>query len=305
MKKKVFMLLLWLVLICGCAVAIWQFEKNSIGIGEALAGALIAVFIEKLWEAVQDLMDNTDWKASQRRLKRGKFISDDTIVRISFAYLYRIKIGNKYMLVQNERNTGKYQPVGGVYKMLGNEKYELKNCYNVMDDNKIPIDESSKDDYRLRLRNKKLRSFVRRFDKKAERERIDNIGREFKEELIDTGILDWSQITYRYCGRHISDLSYGEHFQIYELLLADVVELIPTKEQEAELHNLMTNRSDKYRFVTTEQIDCLGMDIDAGQLYEWIADHSKKMIQEQEYKLKRMKEAGRRYTVSLKNASDV
>ena len=86
----------------------------------------MTIFIENAWSAFQDLSDTTDWKTSQRRLKRGEFIQDDDIIRISFAYLYWIKIGNKYLLVQNTRNTGKYQPVGGVYKLQGEEKTVLQ-----------------------------------------------------------------------------------------------------------------------------------------------------------------------------------
>lgn len=75
-----------------------------------------------------------------------------------------IKIGDKNILVKNERGTGKEQPVGGVYKLFGNEKVELKNRYKVKDDNKISIDESSRNDYRLRIENRYLRKFVKRFD---------------------------------------------------------------------------------------------------------------------------------------------
>ena len=64
-----------------------------------------------------------------------------------------------------------------------------------MDDDKIPIDGSSKDDYRFRMESKYLRRFVKRFNwKKDEREHIENLVREFREELIETGILDWKQI---------------------------------------------------------------------------------------------------------------
>ena len=301
MKKKVGMLILWIVLVAACGVGIWLFGENNIGLGEALAGAFIAIFIEKAWGSIQDLSDTTDWKTSQRRLKRGGFIKDDDIVRISFAYLYRIKVGNKYLLVQNTRNTGKYQPVGGVYKLQGEEKTVLKIQLHVMDDNKIPIDESSRDDYRLRMENRYLRQFVKRFDsKKAERERIDDISREFKEELIDTGILNWDSVSYRFCGRHITELKYGEHFQIYELLLADVVELLPTPNQKRDLANLMSVNTVKYRFATAEQITCLGMDTDAGELYEWIGDHTKKIIEENEGQLVKVQGTGKTYTVSLR-----
>ena len=300
MKKKIKMLILWIVLTIGSGVAIWFFGDKDIALGEALVGALIAIFIEKVVRAFQDLWDTTNWKTSQRRLKRGGFIGDDTLIRISFAYLYRIKVGNKYLLVQNSRNTGKYQPVGGVYKLSTSEKTELKNRFHVMDDDKILIDESSRNDYRLRMENRYLRKFVRRFNsRKVQRETIDNLGREFKEELVDTGIVNWTQIQYRFCGRHFTELKFGEHFQIYELLMADVVELILTAEQESDLKKLLNSQSMKYRFAKAEQIICLGMDIESGELYEWIGDHTKKILQEKEGDLIKTDGVGKLYTISI------
>ena len=198
------------------------FEINSWPVGSSISGLVLGFSLPSLWKSIQDLTDTTEWKTSQRKLKRGDFIKDDTIIRISFAYLYRIKIGDKYLLVKNERGTGKDQPVGGVYKLFGNEKIELKNRYKVKDDNKISIDESSRNDYRLRIENRYLRKFVKRFDCKADRERIDNLSREFREELIDKNIVNWNHISYRYCGRHITELHWGKHFQCYELLLRSV-----------------------------------------------------------------------------------
>lgn len=300
MKKKVCMLVFWTVLTVGSIFALWLFEEKNIGLGEAFVGALIAVFFERTRCATQDLWDTTDWRISQRRLERGGFIRDNSLIRISFAYLYRIKVGRKYLLVQNSRNTGKYQPVGGVYKLETVEKTELKNRFHVMDDDKILIDESSRNDYRLRIENRFLRKFVRRFDShKTQRESIDNIGREFREELVDTRIVNWKQIRYRYCGRHMMELKFGEHFQIYELLMADVVELIPTPEQEADLEKLMEIASVKYRFATAEQITCLGMDIEAGKLYEWISDHTKKILQENESQLMKVDGVGKVYTITI------
>lgn len=301
MKKNVLMLCLWLLLTVLCGVCICLCSKYNCSLGEAIAGALIAILIERCAIAIQDLRDTTDWKASQSKLKRGGFISDDTVLRISFAYLFRIKIENNYLLVQNSRNTGKYQPVGGVYHLRDDEKVALKNVFHVMDDNKIPIDESSRDDYRLRIKCRYLRKFMKRFDnKKANRERIENVGREFREELIDTGILSWKKISYRYCGRHMTELRFEEHFQIYELLLADIVELIPTTEQLQDLKNLMSIHSEKYRFANEEQITCLGIDIASGELYEWIGDHTKKILQEQESQLIKMPGTGKTYSVKLK-----
>lgn len=275
------------------------FEINAWPAGSSLAGIALGFSLPGLVNSIQDLLDTTNWKTSQRKLKRGRFIEDSTIIRISFAYLYRIKIGNKYLLVKNERGTGKYQPVGGVYKLLGNEKLELRNRYQVKDDNKIPLDRSSRDDYRLRLENRYLRKFVKRFDRKAEREQIYNLSREFREELIEKGIISWSQITYRFCGRHMTELHFGDHFQCYELLLADVVELVPTPEQEADLERLVKQQSDIYRFATAYEITSLGVDTASGNLRENIADHTLKIIQENEGQLMRISGVGKTYTINL------
>jgi hypothetical protein len=275
------------------------FETKGWPAGSSIAGIALGFFLPQLGRSFQDLADTTNWKKSQRKLKRGSYISGDTIIRISFAYLYRIKVDGKYLLVKNERGTGKFQPVGGVYKLKGNEKIELKNRYHIKDDNKVPIDESSRDDYRLRLENKYLRKFVRRFNGKAERERIDNLSREFKEELVDKGIVNWSQITYRFCGRHMTELKFGDHFQTYELLLADVVELLPTMEQEKDLKLLMKQHSDQYCFATAEEITSLGVNTITGDLKEYIGVHAKKILQENEGQLMKISGVGKIYTVKL------
>lgn len=278
---------------------IFIFEIEEWPAGSSIAGIVLGFSLPGLFHSIQDLLDTTDWKVSQRKLIRGGFISNETIIRISFAYLYRIKVDNKYLLVKNERGTGKYQPVGGVYKLKGNEKLELKNLYYVKDDDKVSIDDSSRNDYRLRIESKYLRQFVKRFDKKADRERIDNLSREFVEELIEKRIVNWNQITYRFCGRHITELRFGEHFQIYELLLADIVELLPTAEQENDLRQLMTQPSDLYLFATAKEIISLGVDTEIGELGESIGDHAKKTIQEYEDQLIKSRDFGKIYTVEL------
>lgn len=263
-------------------------EVNEYPVGSSVSGVFLGFTIPALWQSFQDLTDTTDWRMSQRKLIRGGFIKEDTIVRISFAYLYRIMIDNKYFLVLNARNTGKYQPVGGVYKFKPSEINVLKNDYHVIDDDKISIDSSSRADYRLQLKNRYLRSFVKHFDSKsAMRERIDDVSREFKEELIDTGILSWNKLKYRICGRHITEIKYSDHFQIYEMLLADIVEVIPNPQQENELRALIStsNSNPNYRFVSADDIKSLGIDTTTGDLKEKIADHTVKILQETEDEL--------------------
>lgn len=299
MKKKVLRLLRLIVIVVATGAAIWLFDEKDWRICEVIAGGCITLVIERIAFAFQDLSDTTNWKTSQRMLMRGGYIKNETIIRISFAYLYRIKVADKYLLVKNARNTGKYQPVGGVYQLTEKEKLYLKNRFRVKDDDKIPIDESSKNDYRLRMENTFLRPFVRRFNGRAEREKINNISREFKEELVDTGILNWTQIKYRFCGRCMTELRYEEHFQIYEMQLSDVVELIPSTEQERDLLNLLRSSSEKYMFATADKIASLGVDTVSGNLFESIGDHTRRILEETENELLKVKDTGKIFTVSL------
>ena len=296
---KILKFIVLLLVIFVAAVAVIASELEVLPVGGNFAGIILGGCFPVLKSLWQDISDTTDWKVSQRKLMRGDFLKKDTLVRISFAYLYRIKAGDKYFLVRNARGTGKYQPVGGVYKLQGNEKTELKNLYHVVDDDKIPIDNSSQDDYRLRLECRYLRGFLKRFDTNAKREQIDNLGREFKEEVVDTGFVNWDQITYRVCGRYITRLEYGKHFQMYELLLADIVELIPTEDQKKDLELLSQRTSEKYIFATAEDIKALGVDTMSGKLSETIADHSFKIIQEFEGNLIHISKSGEIYTVML------
>ena len=300
MKKKLLKCLGWSLLSLLLFAVIIIFEINSWPAGNSIAGAFLGLVLPALIISFQDLSDNTAWKTSQRKLERGKLISDDDIIRISFAYLYRIKIGNKYLLVKNERGTGKYQPVGGVYKFSEKEKMELKSLFQVKDDNKITIDESSRNDYRLRMENKFIRKFIKRFDREADRENISDLSREFCEELIDTKILSWDEIRYRYCGRHMTELKFSQHFQIYEILLADIVELIPTQQQENDLRELEKHQSEKYLFASPKEIQRLGVETDTGKLTEDIADHAIKILQEEEGKLEQLLSRNKEYIVTLK-----
>ncbi len=299
LKSKIIKTVLLSIVLLLCITTIVVFEVFSISVGSSLAGIVFGVCFPFEIMSIQDFSDSSSWKRSQRKLKRGGFISKETTVRISFAYLYRIKVDGDYLLVPNGRNTGKFQPVGGVYKLRDEEKLFLKNKFHVADDDKIPLDESSKNDYRLRIKNKYLRAFVERFDNGARRENVFDLSREFKEELVNTGILDWKQIKYRYCGRHIAELRFGEHFQIYELLLADIVELMPTEEQLNKLRALRTTKSDLYRFASAQEITSLGVNTSKVVNTETIGDHTKNILQEQEDNLIKMKETGEIFTVNI------
>lgn len=305
MKTKILKCVALLVLSVVTIVVIVFFEIKNLPVGSSLGGLVAGMTLVPLWASIVNFTDNTNWKTSQRKLQRGKIIDHNTEVRISFAYLFRIKINGKYFLVKNERGTGKYQPVGGVYKVYSGEANYLRQNFFAEDDNKIPVDESSKGDYRLRFKNRYLRRFVRRFDEASDREMITNLTREFKEEMFNTRILEqetFGTLTYTYCGRHMTDFRYGEHFQCYELLLADVVQVELTEAQEQQFITLMGEASDKYIFASDEEIKSLGVRAGSNELAEKIGDHTKKILMENANSLirpRKERDQHRTYTCSF------
>lgn len=281
------------------AFLVYRAEKNGCNVTAVLLSAVIGLSMEQFLYSIQDLADRNSWKKEQRKNERGHFINKESLIRISFAYIFRIKVDGRYLLVMNNRHTGKYQPVGGVYKMNDSEKRFLASKYGCMDDNMITIDDSSKNDYRLRVKNRYLRDFVKRFNKCQEREKLDNLYREFKEELIDTGILsfdNFKKIRYEYVGRYYNGVKYTQHFDCYEMLLGDVVSLIPTDNQEEELRGLLrAGQNDKVSFFTDEQIVKLGVDVQHSTLEEIIADHAINVLESRKDELDSTLKRGKIY----------
>lgn len=297
MKKKIIKLIICIILVLLLSVGIALSDKANCILISALLGSLVTIFFEKAWKTCEDLKDTTNWKISQRQYLRGGMIKNDTLVRISFSYLYRIKIDDEYLLIRNARGTRKYQPIGGVYKMQDPERIIINNLYHVVDDDKIKKDQSSKDDYRLYIPSKYLRKFMKRFDRDdVHREKINDLSREFKEEMGD--YLAWDKIRYRYCGRDITKLQYDEYFQCYELLLADVVDLLLTNDQIKDIEKLRICKKE-FKFAKAKEINSLGVDGGKDRLYESIADHSKKILQENEQYLLNIKGVGEIYEVNL------
>ena len=166
----------------------------------------------------------------------------DKDIRISISYLFRIKVKGKYLLVHGDRIKNQFQPVGGVYKRLP-EAIDFFNKLGIKDDDCIPIDENSENDLRVRVKVKMSQLFLRWYYSGSQRE--DSVFREFYEELIHTGILTsdrFPYINYRHVYRKQTDIRFVDYFNCYELLIAEIFELIPDKQQEEELIKLMERR---------------------------------------------------------------
>ena len=237
----------------------------------SLSGVALGWLIPKNIEKVQDCLDTKKWQPSMRKLWRGKILKKDSLIRISFAYLFRIKVDGKYFLVKNGRGTQKFQPVGGAYKTTEKEKTFLKD----------------------------LKKFIQHFDITVEREHVSDLSREFIEEMIKTQIVDFTEIKYRYCGRHFTEVLYSRYFQCYELLMADVVEILLTKEQEKKLRSLMPEKSNNYYFATADEIKSLGVDGKRKKMHDYISDHSEKILQETEYELENKGTSKETFSINL------
>lgn len=284
---KITKMLLLLLISAASAIGAIYCELKSIPIGPMLGSLIAGISIPYLIPSIIDLTDNENWKSSQRKLKRAGILQKDTVIRISFAYLFRIKVDGQYFLVLNTR-TKKYQPVGGAYKFTKEEADYLRDNIPVENDDRIPVDRITKCDYRLLVKNENLRKFVRRFNKTQHRENISNLCREFVEEIFSTNILDRSgfgALSYKYCGRHMTNVEYGSVFSHYELLLADIIEVQLSDTQEQLFRNFMGTYCNKYRFATADEIKSLGVRFKTNDLADDIANHTPKILSENTDKL--------------------
>lgn len=295
---KFLVLLIGSVFSAGAAIAC---ELHEVPVGPMLGSLAAGIIIPYLIPSTVDLTDNENWKSSQRKLKRAGLLQEDTIIRISFAYLFRIKVDGKYFLVPNKR-TKKFQPVGGAYKFTKDEADYLSANIPVENDDRIPINQITKLDYRLLVKNKDLRKFVKRFDKTEYRENLADLSREFSEEIFSTGILDkvkFGTLKYKYCGRHMTKVEYGRIFSHYELLLADIVEVTLSDEQEQLFRNLMQTECDNYHFAKADEIESLGANLGTDDLADVIANHTPKILCEHADALTQRKKHKKVFVVQL------
>lgn len=196
-------------------------------------------------------------------------------VRLSIAYLFRIKVDGKFLLVKSNRRNY-YQPVGGAFKTLpGSEKIFEK--LNVKSDRLIETEKGiAKNDLRVFVKGINVVEFIEWFNSKEDRE--TSPWREFCEELISTNILPWKQfryIDYKFKGTiqtPILDLDSGDKgmfiYEIYDLVIND--------EQKPILKKLLlSGNSDKFIWADEYLIKRLGhSENEKGYIHE-IAQHTK------------------------------
>lgn len=188
--------------------------------------------------------------------KKGYLYSktyDDKKIRLSFAYLIRIKVNNRYLLVRSNSRKNLFQPVGGVYHI--DKPNEIKKQTGFYRDDS-PGDAN---DIRGIIKGNKIKKFIKWFNKNIDRE--SGPYREFKEEMIDTGILpnnlfNEGNLKFSYCDSYYKGVYHDEHYNIKTLLRFDIYELILDKDQLKFIHSLK-NRNIK--FATYTEIETLGV----------------------------------------------
>ena len=148
-------------------------------------------------------------------------------IRLSCAYLFRIRYNNKYLLIKGNR-IDQYQPVGGVYKYYDSFN-GLKENLELKDESESHFYENG--DLRLVTIGKHLVKFLDWFDTKRNRE--ITVIRELIEELEPSGIsienlIKQSQVEYLKTVKE--PITFSTHFQMDELKIFEIFEVKIPKE---------------------------------------------------------------------------
>lgn len=198
-------------------------------------------------------------------------------IRFSMAYQYRIRINDKYLLVKNS-SWSFYQHVGGKYKRLPQTQQVLKDLEGI-DDLKLQTTGLKKDDMVVFIPAKNAIKFIDWFNKGTDRE-ISH-WREFYEELIDGKAQLLPQkafpyVNYDFVKSVTTPLKKSPNLNCWEILQYDVLDLIPTTEQELELEKLYEKGdSDYLKWADHELIQNLGHDCRAKKDLYRIGEHTK------------------------------
>lgn len=148
-------------------------------------------------------------------------------IRLSCAYLFRIRYNNKYLLIRGNR-IDQYQPIGGVYKYYDSFN-GLKENLELKDESESHFYENG--DLRLVTTGKHLVKFLDWFDTKKNRE--ITVIRELIEELEPSGIsienlIKQSQVEYLKTVKE--PITFSTHFQMDKLKIFEIFEVKIPKE---------------------------------------------------------------------------
>lgn len=241
----------------------------------ALARPILTKSASIAWE-------NRNHLSLYARTKFGNYKNQN--VRFSLSGLYKIQIpeSNKYLLVLNRRIKNQLQPVGGVYKRYGDDS--LFNKWGYKPDNSrngLDVDKLSNGDLRFMVKGKYAVEVLNWFESQKERETEPK--REFKEELLDTKILNhevFSHFNHKHIRRYSTNIQWSDFFGCFEILVYDVFELLPSQKQKTALVQLAeggSNLSMGYAIVNCDDIEQLKL-MENGRQIARIGKHAHLLI---------------------------
>lgn len=176
-------------------------------------------------------------------------------IRLSFAYLFRIEVDGKFLLVRGHRMPNQYQPVGGVYKVYDEGKSFLNQIRSVSDTAMGNMNET--DDLRLQVKGKDYFKFLDWFESMRDREYDPR--REFEEELIDTGILpadEFQKLRYRKVWVHNAGVTYSQPLRTHEVVYADVFEIKLSDTQKQIIRDTVQEDSNNICLASPDEMRC-------------------------------------------------
>lgn len=192
-------------------------------------------------------------------LFRTKILLRNRYVRLSFSYLVKIKVRDKYLLVKN-RKGDYYQLVGGAYKRY-DSSVQLFKKYEVKSDRQFETEHGiAKNDLRIQVPGKFVLDIIKWFNSKEDRE--ISPWREFCEELLGAKILDqrlFRYIDYKYVDTLRTPLQKAKYLDCQEILIYEIFEFIPNEEQAKSLEALLDcGNDDKVKWANDMLINSLG-----------------------------------------------
>lgn len=190
-------------------------------------------------------------------LLKTQFLKRNQPVRVTIAYLFRIEVNGKYVLIKrHKKDRAGYQPVGGTFKYFKEENRELFDELGVEPCDHVPRDEKTDHDLRIRLKErKKLVDFIKWFESRKNRE-LDP-WREFYEELVEPGLLQdniFRHVKYVFICKHIEGVLKSPVFPVDEFRCAEVYELRPETDAQRKAIGDLINFSEEIIFASPDEI---------------------------------------------------
>lgn len=202
-----------------------------------------------------------------------KGLNESTDVRFSISALVKIEIEGQFLLIKGGR-IDQYQPVGGVLKVFRDAKAKLSRL-GVKEDSKLPIDPDSLGDLRVFVPWKAVDPFLKWYMDGTGRE--SSPWREFYEELIESKILSADTFrtpSFERIGLRIEGVRWSEHFQCYEVLIAELFSLVATPQQGIELQALREDPRSDLIWASPALIRARGYDAQIKSQVKRISEHS-------------------------------